>query len=110
MFIDKCQVYGHSESQGKILEIASQLGKSTGLVISSRLTMIQYVCIRIWVYSCPHSLIKKKPLNLFDVGLLCVDCSASSDTTVVLKEVIHMGCCIVLANKRPLTSTLVTEF
>ncbi|KAI9082204.1 hypothetical protein K1719_035695 [Acacia pycnantha] len=61
---DKCQVYGHSESQGKILEIASQL------------------------------------------GLVCVDCSASSDTVVVLKEVVHMGCCVVLANKKPLTSTM----
>ncbi|XP_054793630.1 uncharacterized protein LOC129299195 [Prosopis cineraria] len=65
---DKCQVYGHLESQEKILEIASQLGKSTGLV--------------------------------------CVDCSASSDTVIMLKEVIHMGCCIVLANKKPLTSTM----
>ncbi|XP_028758033.1 uncharacterized protein LOC114717116 isoform X2 [Neltuma alba] len=61
---DKCQVYGHLESRGKILEIASQL------------------------------------------GLICVDCSASSDTVVVLKEVVHMGCCAVLANKKPLTSTM----
>lgn len=41
------------------------------------------------------------------VGLACVDCSASSDTVNVLKQVVDLGCCIVLANKKPLTSTIV---
>ncbi|KAL4034890.1 hypothetical protein IC575_003561 [Cucumis melo] len=39
-------------------------------------------------------------------GLACVDCSASSDTVNVLKQVVDLGCCIVLANKKPLTSTI----
>ncbi|KAG4917943.1 hypothetical protein JHK85_056224 [Glycine max] len=65
----KCQAFVHPESQGKILEIAFQLGKKTGLVF--------------------------------------VDCSASSDTVAVLKQAIDMGCCAVMANKKPLTSTMV---
>ncbi|KAL5193710.1 Bifunctional aspartokinase/homoserine dehydrogenase [Glycine soja] len=64
----KCQAFVHPESQGKILEIAFQLGKKTGLVF--------------------------------------VDCSASSDTVAVLKQAIDMGCCAVMANKKPLTSTM----
>ncbi|KAI4305823.1 hypothetical protein L6164_029165 [Bauhinia variegata] len=66
--LGECQVFVHPESQGKLLEIASHLGKSTGLVF--------------------------------------VDCSASSDTIVVLKQVVDLGSCIVLANKKPLTSTM----
>ncbi|XP_057428432.1 uncharacterized protein LOC130721866 [Lotus japonicus] len=64
----ECRVFVHPESQGKILEIASQLGKRTGLVL--------------------------------------VDCSASSDTIAVLKQGVDMGCCVVMANKKPLTSTM----
>ncbi|CAJ1965100.1 unnamed protein product, partial [Sphenostylis stenocarpa] len=64
----ECRAFVHPESNGKILEIASQLGRKTGLVF--------------------------------------VDCSASSDTVAVLKQAIDMGCCAVLANKKPLTSTM----
>ncbi|GAU47441.1 hypothetical protein TSUD_403940 [Trifolium subterraneum] len=64
----QCQVFVHPESKGNILEIASQLGKKTGLVF--------------------------------------VDCTASSDTIVVLKQVVDLGCCVVMANKKPLTSTM----
>ncbi|XP_027344554.1 uncharacterized protein LOC113857060 [Abrus precatorius] len=64
----KCQAFMHPESQGKILDIASQLGKKTGLVF--------------------------------------VDCSASFDTITVLKQAVDMGCCAVMANKKPLTSTM----
>ncbi|CAK9328092.1 unnamed protein product [Citrullus colocynthis] len=39
-------------------------------------------------------------------GLACVDCSASSDTVNLLKQVVDLGCCTVLANKKPLTSTI----
>ncbi|KAL1357134.1 homoserine dehydrogenase isoform X2 [Arachis hypogaea] len=39
-------------------------------------------------------------------GLVFVDCSASSNTVAVLKQVVDMGCCIVMANKKPLTSTM----
>ncbi|XP_058078749.1 uncharacterized protein LOC131227061 isoform X2 [Magnolia sinica] len=37
-------------------------------------------------------------------GLALVDCSASSETIGVLKPAVDLGCCIVLANKKPLTS------
>ncbi|KAF3962288.1 hypothetical protein ACB098_08G087100 [Castanea mollissima] len=40
------------------------------------------------------------------MGLALVDCSASSETIGVMKQVVDMGCCIVMANKKPLTSTM----
>ncbi|KAJ0266509.1 Homoserine dehydrogenase [Hirschfeldia incana] len=39
-------------------------------------------------------------------GLVVVDCSASSDTVEILTKAVDLGCCVVLANKKPLTSTL----
>ncbi|XP_065868795.1 uncharacterized protein [Euphorbia lathyris] len=39
-------------------------------------------------------------------GLALVDCSASSDTIGVLNQAVDLGCCVVLANKKPLTSSL----
>lgn len=36
-----------------------------------------------------------------------MDCSASSETIGVMKQVVDLGCCIVMANKKPLTSTMV---
>ncbi|KAJ7964853.1 Homoserine dehydrogenase [Quillaja saponaria] len=39
-------------------------------------------------------------------GLALVDCSASSETIGVLKQAVAIGCCIVLANKKPLTSSM----
>lgn len=44
----------------------------------------------------------------FPTGLVVVDCTASSETIEVLKQVIDSGCCVVLANKKPLTSSMVT--
>ncbi|KAJ8750278.1 hypothetical protein K2173_014193 [Erythroxylum novogranatense] len=37
-------------------------------------------------------------------GLAFVDCSASSETIGLITQVVDLGCCIVLANKKPLTS------
>ncbi|KAK6926439.1 Homoserine dehydrogenase, catalytic [Dillenia turbinata] len=39
-------------------------------------------------------------------GLALVDCSASDETIGVLKGAIHLGCCVVLANKKPLTTKI----
>ncbi|XP_021715587.1 uncharacterized protein LOC110683503 isoform X3 [Chenopodium quinoa] len=39
-------------------------------------------------------------------GLAVVDCSASSDTIGILQKVAEMNGCIVLANKKPLTSSM----
>ncbi|XP_038988261.1 bifunctional aspartokinase/homoserine dehydrogenase 1 isoform X2 [Phoenix dactylifera] len=36
-------------------------------------------------------------------GLAVADCSASSETVNILKQAVGLGCCIVLANKKPLT-------
>jgi len=41
------------------------------------------------------------------VGLVVIDCSASSETIETLKQVVDHGCCIVLANKKPLTCAIV---
>ncbi|KAL8140941.1 hypothetical protein V2J09_006962 [Rumex salicifolius] len=39
-------------------------------------------------------------------GLALVDCSASVETVALLKKITDIGCCIVLANKKPLSSSL----
>ncbi|KAK9727110.1 hypothetical protein RND81_05G258400 [Saponaria officinalis] len=39
-------------------------------------------------------------------GLVVVDCSASSEAIGILKKVVELGGCIVLANKKPLTSSM----
>ncbi|KAI3461205.1 hypothetical protein Pfo_017868 [Paulownia fortunei] len=39
-------------------------------------------------------------------GLALVDCSASSQTIGLLSRVVSLYCCVVLANKKPLTSSL----
>lgn len=44
-----------------------------------------------------------------ETGLAFVDCSASSETVGVLSRVVDFGCCVVLANKKPLTSSMVTN-
>lgn len=38
-----------------------------------------------------------------------MDCSASMDTVEMLMKAVDLGCCLVLANKKPLTSTMVTS-
>ncbi|PQM36422.1 bifunctional aspartokinase/homoserine dehydrogenase [Prunus yedoensis var. nudiflora] len=40
-------------------------------------------------------------------GLALVDCSASSETIPMLTQAVDLDCCIVMANKKPLTSTMV---
>ncbi|KAK6138232.1 hypothetical protein DH2020_028016 [Rehmannia glutinosa] len=40
------------------------------------------------------------------IGLVVVDCSASSQTIALLNQVVNLYCCVVLANKKPLTSSL----
>lgn len=42
-------------------------------------------------------------------GLAFVDCSASAETIGVLNQVVDFGCCVVLANKKPLTVPMVTD-
>ncbi|KAK9124930.1 hypothetical protein Scep_013776 [Stephania cephalantha] len=66
---DECVAYTNAESAEKIVEIASVLGRSTGLVV--------------------------------------VDCTASAETIGILTRVVDLGCCIVLANKKPLTVRMV---
>ncbi|ESQ42128.1 hypothetical protein EUTSA_v10013841mg [Eutrema salsugineum] len=39
-------------------------------------------------------------------GLAVVDCSASMETIELLLKAVDLGCCVVLANKKPLTSTM----
>ncbi|EEF40732.1 bifunctional aspartokinase/homoserine dehydrogenase [Ricinus communis] len=66
-------------------------------------------CDECLVYSNLES--KRKAIDIAallgkSTGLAFVDCSASIDTIGVLNRVVDLGCCIVLANKKPLTSTL----
>ncbi|KAK4408363.1 Homoserine dehydrogenase [Sesamum angolense] len=39
-------------------------------------------------------------------GLALVDCSASTQTVELLGQAVNLDCCVVLANKKPLTSSL----
>ncbi|KAI4386174.1 hypothetical protein MLD38_004129 [Melastoma candidum] len=39
-------------------------------------------------------------------GLVVVDCSASTETVEVLSCAVDHGCCVVLANKKPMTSSM----
>ncbi|EXB73292.1 Bifunctional aspartokinase/homoserine dehydrogenase [Morus notabilis] len=43
---------------------------------------------------------------LLGTGLALVDCSASSETIGVLNRAVDLGCCAVLANKKPVTSKM----
>ncbi|XP_040384909.1 bifunctional aspartokinase/homoserine dehydrogenase-like [Oryza brachyantha] len=63
----QCQIFNNPEARTKVIDTASVLGKTTGLVL--------------------------------------VDCSATYDTVGVLKDAVDCGCCVVLANKKPLTCT-----
>ncbi|XP_010251639.1 PREDICTED: uncharacterized protein LOC104593475 isoform X2 [Nelumbo nucifera] len=65
----ECQIFSNLESVKKVVDIASHLGRTTGLTF--------------------------------------VDCSASSETIEILNQAVDLGCCIVLANKKPLTSPMV---
>ncbi|KAF5930173.1 hypothetical protein HYC85_031046 [Camellia sinensis] len=64
----QCKVFSNPEAMGKIIDVATLLGRSTGLAF--------------------------------------IDCSASSETIGVLNQVVDLGCCVVMANKKPLTSSM----
>ncbi|CAK9184630.1 unnamed protein product [Ilex paraguariensis] len=64
------------------------------------------------IFSNPESMRKLADIAALLVrstGLAFVDCSASSETIGVLSRVVDMGCCVVLANKKPLTSSMAPE-
>ncbi|XP_074563796.1 uncharacterized protein LOC141820391 isoform X1 [Curcuma longa] len=63
--LGRCQLVKGAEVTTNIINVAGQLGKSTGLSV--------------------------------------VDCTASPETVHILNKVIDFGCCIILANKKPLT-------
>nr|TKW07616.1 hypothetical protein SEVIR_7G318751v2 [Setaria viridis] len=60
-----CQLFQNPEARRKVIDAATTLGRTTGLVL--------------------------------------VDCSATYDTVSLLKDAVDHVCCIVLANKKPLT-------
>lgn len=64
----KCNVFSSQEAAKEVIDIATLLGKSTGVAL--------------------------------------VDCSASSETIGVLSRAVDLGCCVVLANKKSLASSL----
>ncbi|CAL5354185.1 unnamed protein product [Camellia sinensis] len=66
--LGQCKVFSNPEAMGKIIDVATLLGRSTGLAF--------------------------------------IDCSASSETIGVLNRVVDLGCCVVMANKKPLTSSM----
>ncbi|XP_020596256.1 uncharacterized protein LOC110036203 isoform X1 [Phalaenopsis equestris] len=78
--------------------------KSSGSSLSSLLDLGEF-------QSFNDSEARKKVLDIAGLlgrsaGVVLADCSASSETTELLKQGIDLGCCIVLANKKPLTSKI----
>lgn len=53
---------------------------------------------------CHYSLTVVMPVL---TGVALVDCSASSETIGLLSQVVNLDGCVVLANKKPLTSSQV---
>jgi len=66
------QLFRNPEARSKVIDAATMLGRTTGLVL--------------------------------------VDCSATYDTVNLMKDAVGHGCCIVLANKKPLTGAYVMLF
>ncbi|XP_009620589.1 uncharacterized protein LOC107759801 isoform X2 [Nicotiana tabacum] len=62
------------------------------------------------VFTSPDVLLKVTDIGGLlgkSTGLAFVDCSASAETIGVLNRVVDFGCCVVLANKKPLTVSMV---
>ena len=142
-----CQVFNKPEAMGKVIDAATMLGRTTGLLILHSVahsTVYQtthqpifprtpyimpatlfasinrkhkkwrsQLCSVWWfgwyflfsIYG--SSLLLVIHLEHFFVGLVIVDCSATYDTVGVLKDAVNHGCCVVLANKKPLTCAYV---
>ncbi|XP_009620588.1 uncharacterized protein LOC107759801 isoform X1 [Nicotiana tabacum] len=61
------------------------------------------------VFTSPDVLLKVTDIGGLlgkSTGLAFVDCSASAETIGVLNRVVDFGCCVVLANKKPLTVSM----
>ncbi|GJN07107.1 hypothetical protein PR202_ga24905 [Eleusine coracana subsp. coracana] len=81
-----CQLFKNPEASGKVIEAATTLGRSTVVFVTLNLDILLTACVT-------HLLL----------GLVLVDCSATYDTVGLLKAAVDHGCCIALANKKPLT-------
>ncbi|XP_072975737.1 uncharacterized protein [Typha angustifolia] len=75
--------------------------KSSGSPLSSLLDLGQ--CQLFKDFNATIKVIAIAGLLGRSTGLAVVDCSASSETIDTLKQVSGLGCCVVLANKKPLT-------
>ncbi|KAG6529959.1 hypothetical protein ZIOFF_012176 [Zingiber officinale] len=83
--LGRCQLVKGAEVTTNIIKVAGLLGKLTGHSI--------FIYIKFYDSSV-------------QTGLSVVDCTASPETVHMLTKVIDFGCCIILANKKPLTCTI----
>lgn len=126
-----CQLFMDVEATTKILEVAGLLGRSSGLYnIWANMLYYEFWCTSRWLFMkiedilylecelwcwvvcscCQHdNFIPILMVLLLQTGLAVVDCSASSETVGLLKQVIIPGCCLILANKKPLTCAIVSS-
>ena len=108
------QVLTNSDSTTKLIDIAALLGKSMGMWHACVCSFMFHRVLENGFFLGGHifmllvlNLVFFFLFDLFIVGLALVDCSASSETIGVMKQVVDLGCCVVMANKKPLTSTIV---
>lgn len=77
----------------------------TGIFILFFLTNdFNLALVKLWYFFLPSGAWKN---ILLPTGLAVVDCSASSETVEILMQAMDLGCCVVLANKKPLTCKIV---
>ncbi|KAI8005055.1 hypothetical protein LOK49_LG08G00845 [Camellia lanceoleosa] len=75
--------------------------------ISQKLHQYEMCSQRSWMIPLDVSLpCQVERLFSLTLGLAFIDCSASSEPIGVLNRVVDLGCCIVIANKKPLTSSM----
>ncbi|CAN6453736.1 unnamed protein product [Victoria cruziana] len=83
-----------------------------GICDSRSLLLVKDAMISAMSDECLLEICKLKASGAFmptlssNFGLAFVDCSASSETVGLLNQAIELGCCIVLANKKPVTSDM----
>ncbi|KAL6196046.1 hypothetical protein ACLB2K_031662 [Fragaria x ananassa] len=101
------RVVGVSDS--KSLVVASDVS-SMGLSDNSLLQLCRLKSDgQVDVFTNPESIKKITDIAALvgkSTGLALVDCSVSSETIPLLTQAVDLGCCIVMANKKPLTSTM----
>ena len=132
------QLFTNPEARSKVIDAATMLGRTTGSLFRALLLihlpppLVYFFFLLLFSseYIAPKSLhlwflfvsdrfesyfwfwtyISHLIVTHLFAGLVLVDCSATYDTVNLMKDAVGHGCCIVLANKKPLTGAYVMLF